>query len=329
MTSLQKLKAIPLPGKLLILQFIWVIPYIFLTNYLERSLLPFRLLCYTQSDFLAVNEPLRKNLDSCIYHYFPNRLSDPKCSLNASIGSINDPTLPRGFEKVVVVRSAPGSVDYRNYIRSTWKPTLPADVPVVFVTGASLKYDLASEANEYGDILTLDFIDSYKNLTLKMMATYGYFLKYESMKQVVVINDDTIVNATALIIDSESTSNHPSYMIGKVSRGYPRLFFPWLLWHVPGSMYKHKCYPPFVQGSSFIISRAAMTSLLNHICQFPFVHLDDVLMGIMTNCLNIRLIHREGFDRHVLDVFSVFHYQYSRYTADEMTVLWGKIRHLL
>lgn len=34
---------------------------------------------------------------------------------------------------------------------------------------------------------------------------------------------------------------------GKVSRGYPRLFFSSLLWYIPYEMYPKLCYPPFVQ----------------------------------------------------------------------------------
>ena len=117
-----------------------------------------------------------------------------------------------------------------------------------------------------------------------------------------------------------------NYVIGKVSRGYPRLFMPWLLWHVPSTMYNHKCYPPFIQGSSFIISRKAATEILHHVCDFPFVHLDDIMMGVVANCAGTQLLHREGFDHHFLNRFTVFHYQYSRYTASQMRLLWKQIK---
>ncbi|EPB78682.1 hypothetical protein ANCCEY_02201 [Ancylostoma ceylanicum] len=70
--------------------------------------------------------------------------------------------------------------------------------PVVFVcaTGAD---DIVSEANQHEDILQFDFPDSYHNLSLKMMAIYGYVLgEIASVEDIIVTNDDTIVNATAL-----------------------------------------------------------------------------------------------------------------------------------
>lgn len=53
-----------------------------------------------------------------------------------------------------------------------------------------------------------------------------------------------------IIFQWQNTSTSPDdkrYLIGKVSRGYPRLVFPWLPWYVTAEQYPHKCYPPFVQ----------------------------------------------------------------------------------
>uniref|UniRef100_A0A914P2Q9 Hexosyltransferase n=1 Tax=Panagrolaimus davidi TaxID=227884 RepID=A0A914P2Q9_9BILA len=299
-------------------------------NYLERSLLPLRFICYTDSDFLNVQQPIRKPLSACIKHVFPNTLADSKCSLNQNIEASIKPKLSKNFEKIIVIRSAPNAINYREYIRDTWKQTFPSEIPVVFVVGKGKSDDdVESEAKEHEDILQLDFIDSYFNLTLKMMATYGYFLKHSTVEQFMVINDDTIVNSTALMQYSNEMQKGENYVIGKVSRGYPRLFMPWLLWHVPSTMYNHKCYPPFVQGSSFIISRKAASEIFKHICDFPFVHLDDIMMGLVSNCVGTSLIHREGFDHHFLNHFTVFHYQYSRYSASKMRSLWKQINHLL
>ncbi|TKR79798.1 hypothetical protein L596_013965 [Steinernema carpocapsae] len=313
------------PLKLLTLQFAWIIPYLFLTNYLERSLLPFRLLCYTQSNFLGVNSPLREDFKGCVRSFFPARDKDEDCGLNRRIDALIEPrTVKPWHQRMVVIRSAPMSAGYRQYVRDSWAPTLLPEVPTVFVTGHGNDDVLRKEHEKFGDILQLDFVDSYKNLTLKMMAIYGYILRAKpNIQDIIVINDDTIVNATALHQIAVSTSDD-AYVLGKVSRGYPRLLMWWLPWYVPGSMYPSMCYPPFIQGSSFIITRTAAQRILNGICEIPAIHLDDVMMGVVANCLRVDLRHNEGFDHHTLDEYVVFHYQYSRYSVAEMFALWRR-----
>ncbi|KAI1716387.1 galactosyltransferase domain-containing protein [Ditylenchus destructor] len=313
--------------KFLLAQFLWIVPYLFFANYLERALLTFRLLCYTEPDLLSVQRSVRMDTDRCLHYFFANHpaLRQAHCLLNSPSEILLRPTLKR-FDvnnRVLVVRSAPRHNTYRNYIRKSWKKEMEPDIPVIFVSGRD-EYndsDLRKESDEFDDILQLDFIDSYRNLTLKMMNIYRYFLDSTNISQIVVINDDTIVNATALkttLREVQLQYQSSSYIVGKVSRGYPRLIFPWLPWYVSADEYPHRCYPPFVQGSSFVISASAARDILNRICDFPFIHLDDIMMGVVTNCLQIRNIHRSGFDHYIPNDFVVFHYQYSRYTAERL-----------
>ncbi|KJH43803.1 N-acetyllactosaminide 3-alpha-galactosyltransferase [Dictyocaulus viviparus] len=329
----------PSPLKLIVLLFIWILPYLLLANYLERSLLPFRLLCYTQSDLLS-SEPLRNETPECIRQYFPNRTPDPECTLTALPRILQRPQIPMQPRRILFVRTAPHSIDYRNFIRDTWKTQTESFAVVIFVcaTGANITSEAmkyrgnpiplkiqAEYLNRIIDILHFDFIDSYHNLSLKMMAIYGFVLQeIPSVKEIIITNDDTIVNATALIqlLNVERTG---SWMLGKVSRGYPRLFMTWLPWHVPGEMYPNLCYPRFTQGSSFILSRDAARVLLENICQIPFVHLDDVMMGIVASCTRLKLLHHNGFDKHTLANFVVYHYQYTRHSALHLRQLWSSI----
>uniref|UniRef100_A0A183CIA5 Hexosyltransferase n=1 Tax=Globodera pallida TaxID=36090 RepID=A0A183CIA5_GLOPA len=283
---------------LLLLQFLWVPPYLCFANYLERCLLPLRVYCYTAPDFLAVRVPLRDGPAACAAHFFANnaaqwaqrqtkRVLSPTgstCSLNGTLPVLLRPwhaivDNESSIQRVIVIRSAPRAAEYRKYIRDSWKPAVEKlNGPVVFVAGRD-GTDLAAENGEHGDILQLDFEDSYRNLTLKMMGLY-----------------------------------------------------PWLPWHVDSELYPHKCYPPFVQGSSFVISRAAAAEVLRHVCDFAgyAIHLDDILMGLLTNCLGIPNIHRDGFDvGHSLESFTVFHYQFSRYSSLTLAEMFGRVKHLL
>ncbi|CAJ0610572.1 unnamed protein product [Cylicocyclus nassatus] len=312
----------PSPLKLTILQIAWVLPYLMLANYLERSLLPLRLVCYTQNDLLS-SLPLRNDITECVRHYFGRRSPDAHCTFSSTPKVVLRPSLPEQLERILFIRTGPKSLDYRNFIRETWKPQVDPIAKVIFVCakGGNVK----AEADKYKDILQFDFADSYYNLSLKMMAIYGFVLsEMPSVRDIIVTNDDTIVNATALAQLVPSKRDGP-WMLGKVSRGYPRLFMPWLPWHVPGQMYPNLCYPRFTQGSSYIVSRTGAQQLLHNICKTPFVHLDDILMGVIASCSHLPLLHHNGFDKHILEDFVVYHYQYSRHSPTYLRQLWSTL----
>ncbi|CAI4225433.1 unnamed protein product [Auanema sp. JU1783] len=312
----------PSPCKLLILQFIWILPYILLANYLERSLLPLRLLCYTQSDLLAA-QPLSPDFGTCLNRFFSQREPNPECQLSTPPKVLIKPSLPDKPERVLVIRTGPGSLDYRNFIRRTWKPKIDSYAPVIFVCATSPRSEVEIEAKKYNDILQFEFADSYHNLSWKMMAIYGFVLReLPTVQEIIVINDDTIVNATSLRTLSRPMPSSKAWIIGKISRGYPRLFMSWLPWHVPGEMYPHLCYPRFTQGSSFILSREGARLLLDTVCKVPFVHLDDIFVGVISNCISLHQIHHDGFDKHTFSDFVVYHYQYSRHSPEYLEELW-------
>ncbi|CAI5455878.1 unnamed protein product [Caenorhabditis angaria] len=310
------------PLRLLVLLFSWVIPYLIFTNYLESCLLPLRALCYTQRDLLST-KPLAPDFDTCVKKFFPNREADPSnCELDVVPDVLIRPTLPDQPTRILVIRSGPGSLDYRNFIRRTWKKHVEQLLPVIFVCATSRNDTLRHEAEQYNDILQFNFEDSYHNLSWKMMAIYGFVLgQLPTIQQIVVTNDDTIVNVTAL--EQVLHMRDGPVMLGKVSRGYPRIFLPWLTWHVHSDMYPNLCYPLFVQGSSFVLSKEGAKLLVDNVCKVPMVHLDDVFMGVLSNCANLRLIHNEGFDKHIFDDFVVYHYQYSRHSANYLESLWN------
>uniref|UniRef100_A0A1I7X6C6 FERM domain-containing protein n=1 Tax=Heterorhabditis bacteriophora TaxID=37862 RepID=A0A1I7X6C6_HETBA len=215
--------------------------------------------------------------------FFRDNSVHPDCHVASQPRVSIRPQLPDQPKRILVIRTGPGSIDYRSFIRQTWKPKVDPYAPVVFVCAKS-GTDVIEEAEQYKgkqhNILQFEFADSYHNLSWKMMAIYGFVLsELPSVEEIIVTNDDTIVNITALRTISLMYSSSDPWMLGKVSRGYPRLFMPWLPWHVPGTMYSNLCYPRFTQGSSFILSREGARMLLNNVCKVPFVHLDDVFMG--------------------------------------------------
>ncbi|KAM3728351.1 Lactosylceramide 1,3-N-acetyl-beta-D-glucosaminyltransferase [Dirofilaria immitis] len=315
-------ETLPSAAKLFLWQFIWIIPYLLLANYLERNLFPLRLLCYTQYELLNVPHGEKIEFNSCLRQFFLlSAQKDNKCLHEDPVRVLIIPRISRYIDRVSVIRSAPSAHEYRNYIRKTWKSDMEPNIPVIFVLGTN-GYKPEEEAGIYQDIMQFDFVDSYFNLTLKITSIYKYFFKkFPRLEEIIMINDDTIVNATAI---KKMNRLKGATLRGKVSRGYPRLFLSSLLWYVPYEMYPKLCYPPFVQGSGLIITREAAQRIVSNICSFPRFNLDDVFMGILASCLSINMEHVDGFDDYDSNSFIIFHYQWSRYPVTQLNFLYKK-----
>uniref|UniRef100_A0A0N5ACW9 Hexosyltransferase n=1 Tax=Syphacia muris TaxID=451379 RepID=A0A0N5ACW9_9BILA len=213
-----------------------------LTNYTERSLLPFRLACYTESEFIRspLNrdlQPRYTNFNQCIQHYFPGQRPPEHCYLKEKFNILVNVPLSEDVKQIVVVRNAPNERGYRNHIRRSWKSGFTSrNVPVIFFSGVA-----NNQSAEFNDIIQVDFREAYFNLTLKMIIAYNYFLdKYPNIQRIIAINDDTIANVTSLL---QIPTTDRAQIVGKVSRGYPRIIFWWVIWFVPSTMYPHICYP--------------------------------------------------------------------------------------
>ncbi|CAG9540835.1 unnamed protein product [Cercopithifilaria johnstoni] len=319
-------EALPSAGKLFMWQFSWIIPYLLVANYLERNLLPLRLLCYTQHESLNVPRGEKVNLNSCLQQFFQSsgqKFNErKKCLYEESIRILITPTISHHLDRMSVVRNAPSAREYRKYIRETWKSDMEPDIPVIFVLGID-GYNVEEEASIYQDIIQFDFIDSYFNLTLKTTLAYKHFFgKFPDLQEIVIINDDAIANATAI---KKLNRLKGATLRGKVSRGYPRLFLSSLLWYIPYEMYPKLCYSPFIQGSGLIVTREAAQRIVDGICSFPLFNLDDVFMGILASCLSINLEHSDGFDENDSNnSFIIFHYQWLRYSVAQLNSLYQK-----
>jgi len=91
---------------------------------------------------------------------------------------------------VIYVHSAPQHRGRRRIVRSTWGnvtrwTSATAGVKLRFIMGRSgnSSYDvqrraLAVEQAEFGDLVQLDFVDSYRNMTLKAVGALQWLNEY-------------------------------------------------------------------------------------------------------------------------------------------------------
>ncbi|KAG4065897.1 hypothetical protein HA402_012575 [Bradysia odoriphaga] len=120
---------------------------------------------------------------------------------------------------VIVVLSARNNFDRRNLVRETYGTVRNANnvqiLGVVFMlgnadaTGSDVtdSNKLQEELDRFGDVVVGDFVDSYRNLTLKTIMAYDWITYYCREAQMVVkTDDDVLVNIFELTKELDSWS---------------------------------------------------------------------------------------------------------------------------
>ncbi|KAG4065812.1 hypothetical protein HA402_012490 [Bradysia odoriphaga] len=120
---------------------------------------------------------------------------------------------------VIVVLSARNNFDRRNLVRETYGTVRNANnvqiLGVVFMlgnadaTGSDVtdSNKLQEELDRFGDVVVGDFVDSYRNLTLKTIMAYDWITTYCREAQMVVkTDDDVLVNIFELTKELDSWS---------------------------------------------------------------------------------------------------------------------------
>uniref|UniRef100_A0A2C9LQI2 Hexosyltransferase n=1 Tax=Biomphalaria glabrata TaxID=6526 RepID=A0A2C9LQI2_BIOGL len=118
---------------------------------------------------------------------------------------------------LVLQMSVPSEINARNAVRETWASVasgrkwpnrvVNADVKVVFVIGHGINNDtridkeaVSAESATHGDILYLDMMESYRNLTLKVVSSlYWVKVTCPGVRFVAKVDVDTFVNVPLLV----------------------------------------------------------------------------------------------------------------------------------
>jgi len=107
-------------------------------------------------------------------------MTSVECSLSSSNSSkfiLSPEVCSQNVPLLILVHSAPFHFELRERQRSTWMAVNP-DFRTVFVIGHSLdpaiEDKVRQEVEDKKDILFIDIMDSYRNLTLKHMLGYEW-----------------------------------------------------------------------------------------------------------------------------------------------------------
>lgn len=232
---------------------------------------------------------------------------------------INEPEKCRKVNTFVVlmVPVASGNTAARDAIRATWgteKLVKDKVVSVFFLLGSSsseenaeLKKQLLEESARHHDILQSDFLDNYRNLTIKTMVMLEWLARYcQNASYAMKVDSDVFLNVNNLVkmLLSAPTEN---YMTGLVTRGGMVVRDPRSKWYLPKSVYAPALYPTYALGLGYVLSLDLPKKLVDAAKRVKAVYIEDVYLGMCMKHLGIKLTYPPR-----RDLFYVFPVKYNR-----------------
>ncbi|CAL8403704.1 unnamed protein product [Boreogadus saida] len=199
---------------------------------------------------------------------------------------------------VLIVPVGPENTAHRINIRNTWgNQTLVQDkvVSLFFLLGhpssagnaAKIQQQVMEESKEYGDLLQSDFLDCYKNLTIKTMVMMEWLQTYcTNATYAMKIDSDMFLNVPNLI-SMLSTAKKENYLTGLVAHGAAVLRSKSTKWYLPPSVYPESQYPPYALGLGYVLSLDLPKKIVEASRHVRPVYIEDVYVGLCMRHLQI------------------------------------------
>lgn len=218
---------------------------------------------------------------------------------------------------VLMVPVAPHNRAHRDVIRSTWggeSLVLDKVVKLFFLLGLQtgegaeqIQDQLLQESKEHRDLIQSDFLDCYKNLTIKTMVMLEWLDSYcSSASYAMKIDSDMFLNLSNLV---RMLLNAPktNYMTGLVAREAAVLRDKSSKWYVPEELYSNPTYPPYALGLGYVLSLDLPKKLVEASRHVKPIYIEDVFLGFCMQHLGM-----EPTDPPSGGLYHVFPVDYSR-----------------
>ncbi|XP_067391228.1 beta-1,3-galactosyltransferase 2-like [Emydura macquarii macquarii] len=198
---------------------------------------------------------------------------------------------------ILLIATKADEKHHREAIRKTWgNESVVPGVKVVrlFMLGVNDKDEneaLLRESRQYHDIIQQDFLDTYKNLTLKTIMGLKWIVTYCGGASFVMKTDiDVFVNTEYLIqkLLKPLMPLSQYFFTGYLMREAQPHRNNASKWYVPKEVYSAERYPDFCSGTGYVFSGSLAAKIVNAFSKVKFIYLEDVYVAL---CLE-----KEGID---------------------------------
>ncbi|KAF8762842.1 hypothetical protein HU200_009009 [Digitaria exilis] len=257
---------------------------------------------------------------------------------NSNIEMLKSSPIPDGkdVDLLIGIFSTANNFKRRMVIRRTWMQydtVRQGAVAVRFFVGLHtnlmVNEELWNEAQTYGDIQVLPFVDYYSLITWKTLAICIYGTSAVTAKHVMKTDDDAFVRVDEIQSTIKQLNVSNGLLYGRINSDSGPHRNPESKWYISKKEWPEEKYPPWAHGPGYVVSQdiARKINIWYKARHLKMFKLEDVAMGIWVNDLK-----KDGLqvkyktDKRIIiegcnDGYIVAHYQEPR----DMLCLWEKL----
>ncbi|GAB2269912.1 Hydroxyproline O-galactosyltransferase galt6 [Dionaea muscipula] len=188
---------------------------------------------------------------------------------------------------------------------------------------------LKNEAEFFGDIVIVPYMDTYDLVVVKTVAICEYGVRTISAKNIMKCDDDTFVRVDAIVREARKVTGRMSLYVGNINYYHKPLRSG--KWAVTYEEWPEEDYPPYANGPGYILSSDIATYIVSDFEKhnLRLFKMEDVSMGMWVEKFNasrpVEYIHSLKFCQFgCIDDYYTAHYQ----SPKQMLCLWNKLQQL-
>ncbi|XP_075505035.1 hydroxyproline O-galactosyltransferase GALT6-like [Primulina tabacum] len=191
-----------------------------------------------------------------------------------------------------------------------------------------LNAEIKKEAEFFGDIVIVPYMDNYDLVVMKTVAICAYGARTLSANYIMKGDDDTFVRVDTIFMEAKKVPANTSLYMGNINYYHKPLRSG--KWAVTYEEWPEEDYPPYANGPGYIISSDIANFILSEFekHKLRLFKMEDVSMGMWVEKFNssrpVEYVHSLKFCQFgCIEEYYTAHYQSPR----QMTCLWNKLRH--
>uniref|UniRef100_A0A0P4VUJ4 Hexosyltransferase n=3 Tax=Rhodnius TaxID=13248 RepID=A0A0P4VUJ4_9HEMI len=243
---------------------------------------------------------------------------------------------------VYIVKSATRNFDKREGIRNSWgfeKRFSDVEIRTVFMLGIDqddgIQKRIREESKAKGDIVQVDFQDTYYNNTIKTLMAMKWVLDHCNKAKFYFFSDDDMYVSTKNVlrfvrnpieypgylevpvksVQLSDQEENPAYLHGKeiktivdielrddnelyagyVFRNSRPMRYLFSKWYVPVDEYPYDLWPPYVTAGAYVLSNRALKKLYYASMYVRHFRFDDIYLSMLAKSVNIVPLHSAEF----------------------------------